>query len=192
MPVLKNGDDRFERGAWQSFKRKLIADTELTLEEAKRRKAIAEMLLAEFAVDRQINQRAPEAAWHHQLGWLHPAKSIEAAKAAVEAGDTTREKVADTLGADLGEVDAENARDRARQDQMSPGTWTTLPKGFDPDNWPFDVTDPEPTTAGIDVQTTGGKVRIDLAVGDRTTSIEAEPEAAARLLRDMDLAQRGY
>jgi hypothetical protein len=59
MPVLKNGDDRFERGGWESFKRKLIADTELTIEEAKRHKAIAEMLLAEFAVDRQIDQRAP-------------------------------------------------------------------------------------------------------------------------------------
>ncbi|MFK3962134.1 hypothetical protein ACI2KT_00970 [Ensifer adhaerens] len=79
MPVLTKGDDRFERGGWESFKRKLIADTELTIEEAKRRKAIAEMLLAEFAVDRQIDQRAPEAAWHHQLGWLHPAKNTESA-----------------------------------------------------------------------------------------------------------------
>ncbi len=133
----------------------------------------------------------PKAAWHNEFGWLHPKKAAEAATAAVEAGELTREDVAAPLGVDLAEVDAENARDRGRQDQMSPGTWTTLPEGFDPDDWPFD-TDPEPTTARIDVQTKGGKVRIDLAVGGRTTLIEAEPEAAARLLCDLNLAQRSY
>lgn len=37
-----------------------------------------------------------------------------------------------------------------------------------------------------------GKVKVDLVVGGKTTSIEANPEAAAQLLRDLDLAQRAF
>jgi peptidoglycan/xylan/chitin deacetylase (PgdA/CDA1 family) len=130
--------------------------------------------------------------WHHNHGWLHPRKYIEAAKADVEAGEITREEVADALGFYVAELDAENARDRARQDQMSPGTWTTLPEGIDLDDWMFDITDPEPTTAAIDVQCKHGRVRIDLNVGGKTTTVEADPEGAARLLRELRFAERNF
>lgn len=72
-----------------------------------------------------------KAAWHNEYGWLHPKKAMETAQADIEAGRITREEVANALGVDLDEVDAENATDRARQDQMSPGTWTTLPEDFE-------------------------------------------------------------
>lgn len=154
MPRLRDGDYRFEQGVWETFKRKLVEDTSLTVEEAKRRKAIAEMLLAEFAVDRQINQKTPEAAWHYQHGWLYSAKDAEAP---------------------------------TDEDQIAPGTWTTLPEVLDVDAGPIDITDPELTTAGTDVQTMNGNVRIGLVVCGKTTTVEATPEAAARLLRDLDL-----
>lgn len=50
-------------------------------------------------------------------------------------------------------------------------------------------------TAGIGVDAQAnkdGRVRIDLLVGGKTTTIGADPEAALRLLRDLDLAQRGF
>lgn len=56
----------------------------------------------------------------------------------------------------------------------------------------FDVRDPEPTTAGIDVQCKNAKIRTDLVVGGKTRTVEADPEAATHLLRDLDLAQRGF
>ncbi|MDX1216292.1 hypothetical protein GOL99_12180 [Sinorhizobium medicae] len=37
-----------------------------------------------------------------------------------------------------------------------------------------------------------GKVKIDLNVGGRTTTINADPEDAARLAKDLDLAQRAF
>jgi len=67
-----------------------------------------------------------------------------------------------------------------------------LPEDSDLDEWPFEVTDPEPTTAGIDVQTKCGKVRIALTVGGKTTTLEAEADTAARFLRDLDLAQCAF
>lgn len=36
------------------------------------------------------------------------------------------------------------------------------------------------------------KVKIDLNVSGKTTTLEAYPEAAARLLRDLDLTQRSF
>jgi len=125
----------------------------MTLAEAKRRKAIAEMTIAEIQVGEALHSGsigpflggypAEGMVWHHNHGWLHPRKYIEAAKADIEAGETTRAEVADALGVDLAEVDAENARDRARQDQIAPRTWTTLPDKVDTDGWMFDITDPE-------------------------------------------------
>lgn len=127
-----------------------------------------------------------KAAWHNEFGWLHPKKATEAAEAAVEAGDLTREDVADALGVDLTEVDAENARDRARQDQMSPGTWTTLPDGVGVDDWMFDITDPESTTAGMDTQKTAdGKVRIDITVGGKTLTVDGH-ESLLEALSDLN------
>ncbi len=103
----------------------------------------------------------PKAAWHHKHGWLHPKKAMETAQADIEAGEITREEVADALGVDLAEVDAENARDRVRQDQMSPGAWTTLPDYFGEDDLMFDVTDPADDLVVIasgDTQTDGTMV----------------------------------
>lgn len=104
-----------------------------------------------------------KAAWHNEYGWLHPVKYLEAAKDAVEAGEITREEVADALGFDLAEVGAENVRDRMRQSLMSPGTWTTLPDDFGVDDLMFDITDPEEdqiVIASADTQTDGTVVGV--------------------------------
>ncbi|GEC34036.1 hypothetical protein N181_23230 [Sinorhizobium fredii USDA 205] len=69
------------------------------------------MLLAEFTVDRQINERSPEAAWHRTHGWLHPLRYLEEAAAAVTVGETTREVVAEAMAVDLDQVDAERRCD---------------------------------------------------------------------------------
>lgn len=134
-------------------------------------------------------------------------------KAAVEAGELTRDDIAEAVGVDLAEVDADNARDRIRPRSYTdafykhalesltdnvigfgtkPLTSTALPEEVDIDAWPYAETDPETTTAGVDVQTKDGRIRIDLVVGGKTTSIEADPEAAAQLLRDLDLVRRGF
>ena len=107
------------------------ADVQITEAGAKRRLAVAKMILSEIQVGEALHSGsigpflggypAEGMVWHHNHGWLLPRKYIEAAKADVEAGDLTREEVADALGIDVAELDAENARDRARQDQMSPG-----------------------------------------------------------------------
>ncbi|MDH2091479.1 hypothetical protein N5K21_22365 [Rhizobium pusense] len=182
---------------------------QITEAEAKRRTAVAKMIIAEIDAAELAasgntpigNAPAPRAGsgWHHQHGWLHPKKAMEAAAAAVEAGETTREEAADALGVDLAEVDAENARDRARlrafwtcalaepwtdiedldggEDQMSPGTWTTLPEDCEGDDEMFDVTDPEPTTAGIDTQSTPDcKVSISITVGGKTLTIDGHED----------------
>lgn len=61
----------------------------------------------------------------------------------------------------------------ASQDQIAPGPWTTLPDGYEVDADPFEITDPEPTTARIDTQATAdGKVRIDITVGGRTLTVD--------------------
>ncbi|MDX0532972.1 hypothetical protein GOL26_28745 [Sinorhizobium medicae] len=91
-----------------------------------------------------------------------PGEVPRGRKVDVEAGEITREDVAAVLGVDLAEVDAENARDRARQDQMSPGTWTTLPDGVSVDDWMFDITDPERAPSH------GSFIKID----DRGTTVE--------------------
>lgn len=103
-----------------------------------------------------------KAAWHNEFGWLHPKKFVEAAKDAVEAGEITREEVAAAYMVDLSEVDAENVRDRMRQDQMSPGTWTTLPDGYEVDADPFEITDPEEkiVIASADTQTDGTMIGV--------------------------------
>lgn len=118
-----------------------LIETQITEAEAKRRTAVAKMIISEIQVGEALHEGSigpylggypgEGMVWHHKHGWLHPTKYLEAAKADVEAGDLTREDVAAVLGVDLAEVDAENARDRARQDQMSTDTWTTLPDGFE-------------------------------------------------------------
>lgn len=129
-------------------------------------------------------------AWHRTHGWLHPVKHIEDVAAAIAAGETTREEVADVLGADLAEVDAENERDFER---LQPGTWTTLPPDFGYDvvtDWPSDATEPASVvTAGIDTQADGsGKVRIDLSVGGTTATLYGSEE----LIRHLASLVKGY
>lgn len=111
---------------------------------------------------------APKAAWHHERGWLHPKKAMEAAKADVEAGDLTREEVADALGVDFAEVDAQIASIRDRLDRFESESWTTLPE--DADDLMFDITDPEEkiVIASGDTQTDG------TVVGFHTFTTEAD------------------
>lgn len=125
-----------------------------------------------------------DAVWHHKRGWIRPVDEIRTA-AAIEARKRSQEF-------DLVELDAANSRD---QDQMSPGTWTTIPEGFDvdaapgysfvgdieeyaPDSNPFEITDAdEPVTAGIDTQkASDGKVRIDIKIGGRTLTVDGSAD----------------
>ena len=123
-----------------------------------------------------------DAVWHHKRGWIHPVDEIRRAAKAVAADELIREEAAEAMGLDLEEIDAANARDRVRiqlgdatfydcrlqstladgtaQDQIAPGTWMTLPEGFDVDVDPFEITDPEETmvVASADTQTDGTKV----------------------------------
>lgn len=155
-------------------------DAQITEAEAKRRTAIANMIIAECeAVERVNSDKAPtentpepRGAWHRTHGWLHPVEHLKNAAADVEAGEITREDVADALGVDLAEVDAENARDRVRQDQIAPGTWTALPEGFEVDADPYEITDPDEkiVIAAADTQTDGtvvGFYRYDLTPSER-------------------------
>lgn len=199
------------------------ADAQISEAEAKRRTAVAKMIISEIRVGEALHEGSigpylggypgEGMVWHHKHGWLQPTKYLKNAAADVEAGEITREDVAADVGVDLAELDVENARDRVRLRSFTdafykhalqsltdnvigfgtkPVTSTTLPEEVDIDAWSYAETDPEPTTAGIDVQTKNGKIRIDLVVGGRAATVEGDPEAAARLLRDLDLAQRGF
>ncbi|MEY9831088.1 hypothetical protein ABIA25_002903 [Sinorhizobium fredii] len=198
MPRMRTGTHRFEKSVWEDFKRKLVTDTALTLEEANRRKAVAEMLLAEFAVDRQINERSPEAAWHRTHGWLHPLRHLEEAAAAVAAGETTREAVAEEMGVDLEQVDAENAHD---QERLRVNGWTVLPEGFEvtfeqaDDTWLYaDTEADDPIMAGIDTQMASeGYVHIDIAVSGKPRSkIKIRRDVSESFLRDIETCFMGY
>ncbi|OCW56272.1 hypothetical protein [Hoeflea olei] len=126
-----------------------------------------------------------KSAWHNEYGWLHPVKSMEAAIADYESGEATREDVADALGIDVAELDAANARDRARQDQIAPGTWTTLPEGYDVDADPYEVTDPEePKVKRIEIKIDG--------VTRTVYSTDRNIEELERALVDLQIAQRAY
>lgn len=76
-------------------------------------------------------EKKVSVAWHHEHGWLPSADFIE----------KPVESISD-------------------QDQMSPGTWTTLPEGSDYFDWMLDITDPEEkiVVASADTQTDGVKV----------------------------------
>lgn len=160
------------------------AETQITESEAKRLTAVAKMIISEIQVGEALHDSSigpylggypgEGMVWHHKHGWLHPVKYLEAAKADVEAGEITREEVADALGVDLAEADATNARDRARQDQMSPGTWTTLPDGVGVDDWMFDITDPDDKAviASADTQWDRTKVSVvEININGETRTI---------------------
>lgn len=166
------------------------------------------------------------AVWHHKGGWIHPVDKIRQSAKAVAADELTREEVAEAMGFDLEEIDTGNARDRDRlqlgdatfydcrlqstladatlQDQIAPGTWTTLPDGYEVDadpgysfvgdigedaanSNPFEITDAdEPLTAGIDTQASvDGKVRIDITVGGKTLTVDGSADLI-KTLRDLN------
>lgn len=148
-------------------------DAQITEAEAKRRTAIAKMIIAEIQVGEALHSGsigpflggypAEGMIWHHNHGWLHPKKYIEAAQADIEAGEITREEVADALGIDVAELDA------------APGySFVGDIEEYAPDSNPFEITDAdEPVTAGIDTQkASDGKVRIDITVGGRTLTVD--------------------
>jgi len=72
---------------------------------------VANMLIAECEAAERLNgdkapanvQPQPSGPWHHDLGHIHPMKSMETAAAGVEAGEVMREDVADALGLDIAE-----------------------------------------------------------------------------------------
>lgn len=112
----------------------------------------------------EVADYAPKAAWHHKRGWLRNEAFAEHCKKKF----------------------AENVTGEG----IKPGTWTTLPEGFDLDDWMFDVTDPEDkVTAGADTQATAdGKVRIDITVGGKLLTIDGH-EYLLEALNDLN---RGY
>ncbi len=74
------------------------------------------------------------------------------------------------------------------QDQISPGTWTTLPDEFDLDGWPFDVTDPEePVHAALFSRFNAREYdRIEIGVnGDRRGRYTVRKEDLESFLRDI-------
>ncbi|UFS81539.1 MULTISPECIES: hypothetical protein [Rhizobium] len=103
-----------------------------------------------------------------------------------EAGEITREEGADALGFDLAEVDAENTRD---QERLKVTGWTTLPEGFEVtageanETWPYDTReDDDPVTAGIDVQSNAGDVRVEITVNGQTASFTGERDTIIRMV----------
>lgn len=104
--------------------------TEITEAEAKRRTAVANMIIAEIgAVERVASGYAPTedtpaprsgSCWHHEHGWLpsalHKLSELREFESAGPYGG-------------FGRAEASSVEDVG--DQMSPGTWTTLPDEFD-------------------------------------------------------------
>jgi hypothetical protein len=101
---------------------------EITEQEAKRRTAVAKMLIAETELAFLLSDgdgclaeptgpRAdPRPVWHSKHGWLtHLMKQVQTLAEAVEAGDITRGQAAAVMGRDIDEVDTDNERDTARQ-----------------------------------------------------------------------------
>lgn len=123
-----------------------------------------------FCQERSVDPETKvSVAWHHERGWLPSADFIE--------------------------KPIEGSLD---QDQVSPGTWTTLPEGFDVDDLMFDVTDPEDqiVIASGDTQTDG------TVVGFHTFPTEADNAVSKGIwalitrnfslasVRDMELAEK--
>ncbi|MBX5111979.1 hypothetical protein HJB51_29040 [Rhizobium lentis] len=142
-------------------------------------------------------EEAPKAAWHHELGWLHPVKAMEAAKADVEAGEITRKETAEAMGFDLAKMDAENARDRARLQSFLtcdlPEPW--VDPGVVRDTWLYEDTEADdPIVAGIDTQmTSDGYVRVDIAVSGKPRSkIKIRKDVSESFLRDIEACFRRY
>lgn len=137
----------------------------------------------------EAGEKEPKAAWHHEHGWLHSKKDIEDAKDAGEVAGFTREEFVEIVDVDLVEVGAENSRD---QDQVSPGTWTTLPEGFDVDTDPFEITDPEEkvVVASVDTQIDGAKVYVvEININGVTRTVCAPKSTLRDFERNLDHLQ---
>lgn len=139
--------------------------TEITEAEAKRRAAVADMIITECKVIEFVNggkpptEATPESrgTWHSKLGWLPKTRSpilkeVEAFNKAVNVSWGLPHRRAAMFGKDIEDLDGDLPPDDFRkklqsfdaaQDQVSPGTWTTLPDEFDVDGRPYDVTKPE-------------------------------------------------
>lgn len=102
----------------------------ISLEEARRRAAVANMLIVEceaadalkdafkesLTPDKTGPRADPRPVWHSRHGWMtHPLNQVQTLAESVESGDITRAQAAEMMGRDIDEVDAENARDRTRQ-----------------------------------------------------------------------------
>ncbi len=142
--------------------------------------ALRERLKDGIMVQRMCQEHAlhPEknvsVAWHHERGWL--------------------------LTADFEEKPIEEAGD---QDQIAPGTWTTLPDGFevtfeDTDAWPYGVTDSEEklVIAGADTQKDGAKVCVvEINIDGVTRAIYSTERDLRNLEESLDAlheARRAY
>lgn len=100
-------------------------------------------------------EKRVSVAWHHERGWLPSADFIE-----------------------------KPIEDDQDQDQVEPATWPTLHDEVDADGWMFDVTDPEPTTAGIDTQSTPDcKVSISITVGGKTLTIDGHEDVLDTIMK---------
>lgn len=134
----------------------------ITVEEAKRRKAVADMIIAEIAVSEALAEAASLSdaeeypfegvVWHCQYGWLYTASQLQAAVESASSGGVSKAKLARIL-----KIDKE-----VEQDQIAPDTWTTIPEGFDVDTDPFEITAPEEkiVIASADTQKDGTEIRV--------------------------------
>jgi hypothetical protein len=103
-------------------------------------------------------EKRVSVAWHHERGWLPSADFIEKP---IEG------------------------RNENEQDQISPGTWTTLPEGFDVDADPFEITDPEePKVKRIEIKIDG--------VTRTVYSTDRNIEELERALVALETAQCAY
>lgn len=121
--------------------------------------ALRERLKDRIMVQRMCQERA-----------LHPEKSVSVAwhhkRGRLPTADFVEKPIEDD------------------HDQMSPSTWTTLPDEVDAEGWMFDVTDPEPTTAGIDTQSTPDcKVSISITVGGKTLTIDGHEDVLDTIMK---------
>ncbi len=163
---------------------------------------IAALAWVRKRLERAVVDTPPEggkldAVWHHKRGWIHPVDEIRAA-AAIEARKRCQEDFVEIDEVDLVEVDAANSSD---QDQIAPGSWVTLPDGYEVDTDPFETTDPEDKVAiaSAGTQTDGTMVGfysypltppekqfdIVLSVNGKTECIRGSARDVEQLFKDL-------
>ncbi|GMB82756.1 hypothetical protein NN6n1_35390 [Shinella zoogloeoides] len=167
-----------------------VCETHVTEAEAKRRTAVAKMIIAEIdAVERAASGKAPTentpapragSAWHHEHGWLpsvlNQLEELKAFDGVRKEGITARRRISEQLAA------------FHEATELKPGKWTTLPEGFDVDADPFEITDPEePLNAELFSRFTAREYdRIEIGVnGDRRSRYTVRKEDLENFLRDI-------